>query len=138
MKKLNKVALLMASAALLGGCSTMGSAPTGTRVTAADGGNRVDNWVNGNGELVWMNGTREVLSGVEGHREEPRLHGRQGREAACRRQQDRRRPREEPPRGNRSGRHAQLALRASRPARSPALPGFFIWDNASSMSEDTL
>ena len=58
MKKLNKVALLMASAALLGGCSTM--APTGTRVTAADGGNRVDNWVNGNGEIVWMNGTREL------------------------------------------------------------------------------
>jgi len=60
MKKLNKVALLMASAALLGGCSTMGSAPTAARVTAADGGNRVDNWVNGDGTLVWMNGTREL------------------------------------------------------------------------------
>jgi OmpA-OmpF porin, OOP family len=60
MKKLNKVALLFASAALLGGCSTMGSAPTGAaRVTAADGGNRIDNWVNADGTLVWMNGTRE-------------------------------------------------------------------------------
>ena len=59
MKKLNKVALLIASAALLGGCSTMGSAPTGTRVTAADGGNRIDNWVNGTSELVWKNGTNE-------------------------------------------------------------------------------
>src|SRR6478672_4606389 len=47
MKKLNKVALLMASAALLGGCSTMGSAPpAAARVTAADGGNRIDNWIN--------------------------------------------------------------------------------------------
>ncbi|MBA2674070.1 outer membrane protein OmpA [Ramlibacter sp.] len=62
MKKLNKVALLFASAALLGGCSTMGSAPAagGTRVTAADGGNRIDNWQNGTGEYVWMNGTREL------------------------------------------------------------------------------
>lgn len=59
MKKLNKVALLMASAALLGGCSTMGSAPMGTRVAAADGGNRVDNWVNGDGTGVWKNGTNE-------------------------------------------------------------------------------
>ena len=60
MKKLNKVALLMASAALLGGCSTMGSAPAmGTRVAAADGGNRVDNWVNGDGTEVWKNGTNE-------------------------------------------------------------------------------
>ena len=60
MKKLNKVALLMASAALLGGCSTMGSAPmAGTRVAAADGGNRVDNWVNGDGTSVWKNGTNE-------------------------------------------------------------------------------
>jgi OOP family OmpA-OmpF porin len=60
MKKLNKVALLMASAALLGGCSTMGSAPTAAaRVTAADGGNRIDNWVNGDGTIVWKNGTNE-------------------------------------------------------------------------------
>jgi OOP family OmpA-OmpF porin len=67
MKKLNEVALLFASAALLGGCSTMApmgsapGAPTGApRVTAADGGNRIDNWVNGDGTLVWMNGTREL------------------------------------------------------------------------------
>ncbi len=63
MKKLNKVALLFVSAALLGGCSTMaptmGSAPAGTRVTAADGGNRIDNWQNASGELVWKNGTNE-------------------------------------------------------------------------------
>jgi OOP family OmpA-OmpF porin len=54
MKKLNKVALLFAVAALAG------SAGAQTRVTAADGGNRVDNWVNGDGTLVWMNGTREL------------------------------------------------------------------------------
>ena len=60
MKKLNKVALLFVSAALLGGCSTMGSAPAGTRVTAADGGNRIDNWQNSTGELVWKNGTSEL------------------------------------------------------------------------------
>ena len=57
MKKLNNVALLMASAALVAGCST--SPPAGTRVTAADGGNRIDNWVNGTSELVWKNGTNE-------------------------------------------------------------------------------
>ena len=28
--------------------------------TAADGGNRIDNWVNGTGELVWKNGTNEL------------------------------------------------------------------------------
>ncbi|MEO5669982.1 MAG: outer membrane protein OmpA [Ramlibacter sp.] len=63
MKKLNKVALLFVSAALLGGCSTMAptsSAPVAARVVAADGGNRIDNWVNGSGEYVWMNGTREL------------------------------------------------------------------------------
>jgi OOP family OmpA-OmpF porin len=53
MKKLNKVALLFAVAAMAGGAVAQ------TRVTAADGGNRVDNWVNGDGTLVWMNGTRE-------------------------------------------------------------------------------
>lgn len=53
MKKLNKVALLFAAAAMAGGAVAQ------TRVTAADGGNRVDNWVNGDGTLVWMNGTRE-------------------------------------------------------------------------------
>jgi OOP family OmpA-OmpF porin len=63
MKKLNEVALLFASAALLGGCSTMmGSAPAagGTRVAAADGGNRIDNWQYGTGEVVWKNGTNEL------------------------------------------------------------------------------
>jgi OmpA-OmpF porin, OOP family len=44
MKKLNKVAMLFASAAL---------------VTAA-GAQTVDNWKNGNGELVWKNGTNEL------------------------------------------------------------------------------
>ena len=44
MKKLNKVAMLFASAAL---------------VTAA-GAQTIDNWKNGNGELVWKNGTTEL------------------------------------------------------------------------------
>ena len=44
MKKLNKVAMLFASAAL---------------ATAA-GAQNVDNWRNGNGELVWKNGTQEL------------------------------------------------------------------------------
>lgn len=43
MKKLNKVAMLFASAAL---------------ATAA-GAQTVDNWKNGSGELVWKNGTNE-------------------------------------------------------------------------------
>ena len=54
MKKLNKVALLFAVAAL----ATAAGAQT--RVTAADGGNRIDNWVNGSGEVVWKNGTNEL------------------------------------------------------------------------------
>ncbi len=54
MKKLNKVALLFAVAAL----TTAAGAQT--RVTAADGGNRVDNWQNGSGEIVWKNGTNEL------------------------------------------------------------------------------
>ena len=54
MKKLNKVALMFAVAAL----ATAAGAQT--RVTAADGGNRIDNWVNGSGELVWKNGTNEL------------------------------------------------------------------------------
>ena len=54
MKKLNKVALLFAAAAL----ATAAGAQT--RVTAADGGNRVDNWVNGSGEFVWKNGTNQL------------------------------------------------------------------------------
>ena len=44
MKKLNKVAMLIASAAL---------------ATAA-GAQSVDNWRNGTGELVWKNGTNEL------------------------------------------------------------------------------
>jgi OOP family OmpA-OmpF porin len=44
MKKLNKVAMLLASAAL---------------ATAA-GAQTIDNWKNGNGELVWKNGTNEL------------------------------------------------------------------------------
>ena len=54
MKKLNKVALLFAAAAL----ATAAGAQT--RVTAADGGNRIDNWVNGTGDIVWKNGTNEL------------------------------------------------------------------------------
>jgi OOP family OmpA-OmpF porin len=54
MKKLNKVALMFASVAL----ATAAGAQT--RVTAADGGNRIDNWVNGTGEVVWKNGTNEL------------------------------------------------------------------------------
>jgi OOP family OmpA-OmpF porin len=54
MKKLNKVALLFAVAAL----STAAGAQM--RVTAADGGNRIDNWQNGSGEIVWRNGTNEL------------------------------------------------------------------------------
>jgi OOP family OmpA-OmpF porin len=54
MKKLNKVAMLFASAALV----TAAGAQT-TRVTAANGGNTVDNWQNGTSELVWKNGTNE-------------------------------------------------------------------------------
>src|SRR5438105_496174 len=62
MKKLNKVALLVGSAALLGGCSVM--TPTSVagpgRVVAANGGTVVDNWQNGTGEYVWRNGTNEL------------------------------------------------------------------------------
>ncbi|NPC55542.1 outer membrane protein OmpA [Caenimonas soli] len=54
MKKLNKVALMFAAAAL----ATAAGAQT--RVTAADGGNRIDNWVNASGDLVWKNGTNEL------------------------------------------------------------------------------
>ncbi|MFM7026619.1 MAG: outer membrane protein OmpA [Limnohabitans sp.] len=44
MKKLNKVAMLIASAAL----------------ASAAGAQSVDNWRNGNGELVWKNGNQEL------------------------------------------------------------------------------
>ena len=62
MKKLNKVALLFASSALLAGCGIMSpTAPAGAgRVVAADGGPRVDNWQNGTGQYVWRNGTNEL------------------------------------------------------------------------------
>ena len=52
MKKLNKVAILFASAAL--------ATAAGAQVKAADGGNVIDNWQNGTGELVWKNGTNEL------------------------------------------------------------------------------
>jgi OmpA-OmpF porin, OOP family len=54
MKKLNKVALLFAVAAM----ATAASAQT--RVAAADGGRRIDNWQNGSGELAWKNGTNQL------------------------------------------------------------------------------
>jgi OmpA-OmpF porin, OOP family len=62
MKKLNKVALMFASTALLAGCGVMSTtAPaSGGRVTAANGGTVVDNWQNGTGEYVWRNGTNEL------------------------------------------------------------------------------
>ncbi|MES2185851.1 MAG: OmpA family protein [Pseudomonadota bacterium] len=53
MKKLNKVAMLFAIAAV----ATAAGAQT--RVTAANGGNVIDNWQNGTGEYVWKNGTNE-------------------------------------------------------------------------------
>ena len=67
MKKLNKVALMFASTALLAGCGSMApsTAPMATsaaagRVMAADGGTRVDNWQNGTGQYTWRNGTNEL------------------------------------------------------------------------------
>jgi OOP family OmpA-OmpF porin len=54
MKKLNQVAVLFATAAL----ATAAGAQM--RVTAANGGNVVDNWQNGTGEYVWRNGTNEL------------------------------------------------------------------------------
>ena len=54
MKKLNKVAMMFAVAAL----ATAAGAQT--RVTAANGGKAIDNWQNGTGELVWKNGTNEL------------------------------------------------------------------------------
>ena len=52
MKKLNKVAMLLASAVL--------ATSAVAQVNAADGGKTVDNWRNGTGELVWKNGTNEL------------------------------------------------------------------------------
>jgi OOP family OmpA-OmpF porin len=63
MKKLNNVAVLFASVAMLGGCAVTNSGPgpgSAGRVTAADGGNRIDNWQNGTSEYVWRNGTNEL------------------------------------------------------------------------------
>ena len=54
MKKLNKVALMFAVAALASAAGAQ------TRVTAANGGNTIDNWQNGSGEYVWRNGTNEL------------------------------------------------------------------------------
>ncbi|XAH25499.1 outer membrane protein OmpA [Xylophilus sp. GW821-FHT01B05] len=53
MKKLNKVAMLFAAAALASAAGAQ------TRVTAANDGSTIDNWQNGTGELVWKNGTNE-------------------------------------------------------------------------------
>ena len=52
MKKLNKVAMLFASAALV--------TAAGAQVKAADGGKTIDNWQNGTSELVWKNGTNAL------------------------------------------------------------------------------
>jgi OmpA-OmpF porin, OOP family len=63
MKKLNNVAVLFASVAMLGGCAVTSSGPaagSAGRPVAADGGNRIDNWQNGTGETVWKNGTNEL------------------------------------------------------------------------------
>jgi len=54
MKKLNKVALMFAVAAL----ATAAGAQT--RVQAANAGNRIDNWVNGSSDLTWKNGTNDL------------------------------------------------------------------------------
>ncbi|ADU99602.1 OmpA/MotB domain protein [Alicycliphilus denitrificans BC] len=52
MKKLNKLAMLLASAVI--------ATSAGAQVKAADGGKVIDNWQNGSGELVWKNGTNEL------------------------------------------------------------------------------
>ncbi|WP_370682201.1 outer membrane protein OmpA [Comamonas sp. GB3 AK4-5] len=52
MKKLNKVAMLFATAAL--------ATAAGAQVKAANGGNVIENWQNGTGEQVWKNGTNEL------------------------------------------------------------------------------
>lgn len=52
MKKLNKLAMLLASAVL--------ATSAGAQVKAADGGKTVDNWQNGTSQLVWKNGTNEL------------------------------------------------------------------------------
>jgi len=52
MKKLTKVAMLLASAAI----ATSATA----QIAAVDGGNVVNNWQNGTGELIWKNGTNDL------------------------------------------------------------------------------
>jgi len=52
MKKLNKLAVILASATL--------ASAAGAQVKAADGGRNIDNWQNGSGELVWKNGSNEL------------------------------------------------------------------------------
>ena len=52
MKKLSKVAILLASAVL--------ATSAGAQIKAANGGNVVDNWQNGSGQLVWKNGSNEL------------------------------------------------------------------------------
>ena len=71
----------------------------------------------------------------QGRRAEPHLHRGQGREAAGREQQDRRRPRQEPPRGDRSHRHAQVTDRSRADKKAPLRRGFLFarmrpWCNA--------
>jgi OOP family OmpA-OmpF porin len=57
MKKLNKVALLIATAALTSAAgSAFSMAHMGGRVTAANNGPRIDNWQSGNSEMVWKSG----------------------------------------------------------------------------------
>jgi len=52
MKKLTKVAMLLASAAI--------AASATAQIAAADGGNVVNNWQNGTGDLIWKNGTNDL------------------------------------------------------------------------------
>ena len=70
----------------------------------------------------------EGLSGQQGRREEPRLHRRQGREAARGRQQDHGRQGEEPPRRDRSRGHAhtQVISRGLATFKAPLRRGFFV------------
>ena len=70
MKKLNKVAMLFASAALVTAAGAQTGGDLGSRtnassyssptIKAANGGPVIDNWQNGTRELVWKNGTNEL------------------------------------------------------------------------------
>ena len=53
MKKLNKVAMLFASAALAAPLAALAASHTGMAPKA------IDNWRNADGTLVWKNGTNE-------------------------------------------------------------------------------